>query len=279
MARLWNAYQGVSDSGSSAEPPASCSWRLEQCVTLATLFLVGSLASPAWAQDEANHSINDIHQPGGAYEEASNGVSVFLSSPRHSNSGDRGECDYNTPPHHGEEENVNGRRYNWYGGRGQYAYESFNPQSTARNLAARGYTNLVSQNTRDNGFAANRTMSENGGYDLHIVTHSNATTGCPTNTNYFLVMHRSGTTQAAARSNNLANVIGDRIDDVHPAGAARRWSAGLHELFTNSPLGTAYTELAFHDNPAGQVWMNGAAPGKTTAWRYGYAVDSFLGYP
>lgn len=70
-----------------------------------------------------------------------------------------------------------GRRWNWYAGRGQYAYEQYMPGSTARNLAARGYTNQVSRNTRDDGYLANRIQSENGGYDIHIVTHSNAVAG------------------------------------------------------------------------------------------------------
>lgn len=258
--------------------PATGCLRPQRWTVLAILLLVMSFANPASAQHNIT-SANEIHYPGGAWEEASNGIKVFLSSPRHANSGNRGECDYNSGYHYGDEENINGRRYNWHAGRGLFAYESYNPESTARNLAARGYTNLVSRNTRDDGYAANRTLSENGGYDLHIVTHSNADDGCPDNVNYLLVMHRSGTSAAATRSNILANWIGNRIDDVHPAGAAKRWAADWHELYTNNELGAAYVEIAFHDNAAGETWMNGAAQGKTTAWRYGYAIDSYLDYP
>lgn len=254
-------------------------------VVIATLGIVAAFPAGAIAQNEVT-SANEVHYPGGYAEDPSNGIKVFLSSPRHASSGNRGECDANSGHHHGDEENINGRRYNWYAGRGQYAYEAHNPSSTARNLAARGYQNLVSQNTRDNLHTQNRAMSENGGYDIHIVTHSNAPGGnvtCPHGTNYPLVIHNNGD----GISNNLSNILGDRIDDAHPAGPTVRWSDGpnspiginLGELNTAAPLGATYVEIAFHTNIAASVWMNSLGDGRKTAWRYGYAVDTYLNYP
>lgn len=204
--------------------------------------------------------------PSGSNDDSSNGVRVYLSSPRHADSGSRGEC---TNP--GHEENINGRAFGYRAANGNYLGSSYSTTSHLRNLHARGYSVRLSPNTRDNGYAANRTDSQNWGSDIHLVTHSNASGGCQSSTNYFLVMYEHASDNAV--SDKILEFTGSSVP-----GSDNTWKeTALYELETNASFGDAYVELQFHDNQARQGWMyNGA---HVAAWGYGAGVDSRLGYP
>lgn len=214
-----------------------------------------------------------------------NGYKVFLSSPRHRDSGARGEC-----LSQGREENLNGRYFNLKAAEGDYYFERADSVNPGRNLRARGYKVLVGRNTRDNGYLASRTKAENWGANVYIATHSNADPrGCGSRTNYGLVMHRDsgGTQQERYDSLKLATSIAARFDDpgIHPSGVFRNAGARSFVRFTPAELkadvsdGAAYVEIAFHTSRAGNEWLDPTGKAKTSAWRYGYAVDVALGYP
>lgn len=126
------------------------------------------------------YSTTDYISPSGSRDQSYNGYRVFLSSPRHSDSRYRGEC---LPPNYqGYEENGNGRKFNWYAANGNYRGWDYVPDSVGRNLHWRGYQVAVSANVRDDGYIANRTLSRNWGSHAHIVSHSNASSGCASGT-------------------------------------------------------------------------------------------------
>jgi hypothetical protein len=226
---------------------------------------------PAMAHDNADTSptavtsVTDRFAPWGPYDDAYNGYKVYLSSPRHTDSGQRGEC--RNP---GFEENVNGRRWNWYAANGNYIGETLASTNPSRNLHGRGYGVIVSPNTRDGGYLRNRDASRNWGSDLHIVTHTNALSGCAQYSSYLLTMWDSATDEA------LATELGRVLHGGVPGGL-QGWAANLAELSTDASRGDAYVELQFHDNPYAQKWIYSETA--NNAWRYGYAVDLYLNYP
>ena len=126
-----------------------------------------------------------------------NGVRVYLSSPRHASSGERGEC--------GWEENVNGRIFNLYAA-------DLNDQGET--LTTRGYQTRVSPNSRDDGWRLNRDESNNWGADIHIVTHTNAYVGCDNPAQYLLVMYKTGDANSVGLAERTAAA-------ARPAGARR----------------------------------------------------------
>lgn len=194
-----------------------------------------------------------------------NGYKVFLSSPRHSDSGSRGECS------NGYEENINGRRFNWYAATGDYYGETYQPDSQYRNFRARGYKVAVSQNTRDDGYIDNRETSQAWGSHVHIVTHTNARNGCPDSVEYLLTMYEHSNDEA------LAHRVGDGLNDVAPGHWNHWYNSGLAELEANRPNGDAYVEVAFHDNWNSQDWLYNES--YKSGWRYGWSVDALLNYP
>lgn len=195
-----------------------------------------------------------------------NGYKVFLSSPRHSNSGSKGECE-----NPGYEENVNGRWYNWHAATGNWYAGVKDYDAPGRNLQTRGYKVAVSRNSRDNNYANNRDVSRNWNSDIHIISHSNGTDGCPSPTQYVLTMYEHDNDE------RLAKEIGPKLDTYFP-GPLNMWQeTGLLELETNADRGDAYVELQFHDNRSRQTWLHDES--HKYAFVYGWAVDVHLDYP
>ena len=220
---------------------------------------------------------HDWFQPGSG-DDASNGFKVFLSSPRHSDSGSRGEC---TNP--GREENVNGRKFNWEAANGGYYAGSWYGKEGLANLHGRGYHVLVSKNPRDGDWIQNRDKSRSWGSDVHIVTHTNATTGCDAAGNYLLTLWNDTNDQNLAAevgpSLNTGFGVGDGVPGPGQRGKAvdiLGWTPG--ELLTNRPRGDVYVELQFHDNQSTQTWIHDDSK-RDAACLYGWAVDKHLGYP
>lgn len=198
-----------------------------------------------------------------------NGYKVYLSSPRHKDSGYRGEC--RNP---GNEENVNGRIFNWEAAQGGWNGTTMYTDGRY-SLIGRGYKVTVSKNTRDNGFLANRDASRNWGSNLHVVTHTNASSGCASSPNYLATMF--GDPDYHKYDKALATRVGAALDPVTPGTTWRNVQAGWAELGTNASRGDAYVEVQFHDNTAGQSWMYNTS--KYYAFRYGIGIDAFLGSP
>lgn len=205
---------------------------------------------------------------------SNNGVRVYLSSPRHSDSGNRGEL--------GWEENINGRHWNNYAANGNYVNGHYST-NTFRNLRVRTYAVRLSGNARDS-WVFNRDASYAWGSDVHLVTHTNAGGG-----NYLLVMYDADDPQSGL---NLASLLRDRLDPHLPGVAVAAPdvqytynSISLGELDDHSLAAPhrAFTELIFHDNAShvsylgsGWNWWGAVA---LDAWRYGRVIDEYLGYP
>lgn len=193
-----------------------------------------------------------------------NGYKVFLSSPRHADSRSRGEC--------GWEENINGRNWN---------YEAAFWTTPGGSIGYRGYDVIVSSNQRDNGFLANRTLGNNYGANVYVITHSNAAgSGCNSSqAQYILGMFRSNSQQSI----DLTNWLLWYVDPVVPNGR-NQWSCDNLAECNDGNYATyrSYIELFFHTNGGAVNWyqcctQHGAAP--LDGWRYGAAIDSLLGYP
>lgn len=231
-----------------------------------TISVAALLAGVVWAGPaSADHTVvtstfYGIHPPW-AGGQAWNGYKVFLSSPRHIDSQNRGEC--------GWEENINGREWNWEA--------AFYSNGGARNIGYRGYAVVVSGNQRDDGFVANRTEGNNYGANVYIVTHSNATSGRCNSAQYLLVMHRSGNPNSIGLKDQLISTL----DPVVPGGSNNWACDAFSECYANAPH-RAYVELFFHTNQAAVNWfqccdVHGVSIPE--GWRYGWAIDAHLGYP
>jgi hypothetical protein len=199
--------------------------------------------------------------------ETGNGTRVYLSSPRHSTSGSRGEC--------GWEENVNGRTAN------MWAATADTPSDTG--LAGRNYLVYVSANARDNGFLQNREESNNLGAQVHVPTHTNANVGCGDNAQYVLVMFKQGD----ANSSGLRDQLLATLDPVVPGGR-NSWNCfGVLAECSANAQHMAYVELFFHTNKAAADWFMGPHDGKCAqgcGWQAGGkaladAIDDHLGNP
>ncbi|MGE5102920.1 MAG: hypothetical protein ACM3SX_23280 [Deltaproteobacteria bacterium] len=195
-----------------------------------------------------------------------NGLKIYLSSPRHTDSGSRGEC--------GWEENINGRHWNYYAA-------SVNTGGGYGSFYSRTYDVTVSANSRDDLYTSNVTSANNWGADAYIVTHTNANNGCPDSASYLLVMYKSNNTNSIALKNEL-------LTDLDPAtpGGTNNWTCdnlGIYECIYVNTWYRAYVELFFHTNSSAVSWFQGngteGSGGVQDAWRYGYAIDHLWGYP
>jgi hypothetical protein len=206
-------------------------------------------------------------------DDAFNGFKIYLSSPRHSTSGNKGECD-----NPGRPENVNGRRWNFFAANGYApADTSINP---ALYIHGRGFKVQVSPNTKDNGYEANRTASENWGSDVHIITHTNATTdgspSCAGASGYF---YTAWAHDANAKDDyDLTVAIAGYLNPQVPGSWSNPRRTDLSELYRNAPKGDAYVELQMHDYQTTQTWLyNNTDLG--TARYLALAIDDYLNYP
>jgi hypothetical protein len=193
---------------------------------------------------------------------------VYLSSPRHSSSGSRGEC--------GWEENVNGRTANMWAATAD--------TSSYQGLAGRSYLVYVSANARDDGYLLNRQESNNVGAQVHVPTHTNANgAGCGDAAQYVLVMFKEGD----ANSTGLRDQLLAKLDPVVP-GHGNSWNClGVLAECSANAAHVAYVELFFHTNKAATDWFMGPHDGKcaeTCGWQAGGrgladAIDDHLGNP
>ena len=253
------------------DAPRMFGFARRQGVLLVAALIVGCLigASPTAASHTIITSTDWTYSPYGAANEEM----VYLSAPRHTSSGNRGEL--------GWEENINGRHWNFYAATGDYMLGSPST-SLYRNLRTRGYYVRVSANARDGGYMDNLNASNNWGATVHITTHTNAGGG-----NYMLIMVDNDT--ATAMDRELQTQMDLRVGSVVPGTEVLATDGGpytnginLAELSAAADS-TVYVELIFHDNQSHVDWLGSGsdwgASVKYHAWRYGYAVDVALGYP
>jgi hypothetical protein len=211
------------------------------------------------------HGISDVSETFEPRGVPWNGVKVYLSSPRHASSGERGEC--------GWEENINGRIFNLYAA-------DLSDSETLGTLTTRGYETRVSPNSRDDGWRLNRDESNNWGATVHIVTHTNAFEGCDNAAQYLLVMFKSGDANSIDLKDDLLQQLNPQVP-----GGQNSWNCdNLGECGANAAH-IAYIELFFHTNQAATDWFIGpgsdpqARGGMDASPYLGLALDEHLGYP
>lgn len=268
--------------GRSIDPARGNPGRLWRAALTCSLVAAPWVATgPAHAHDDSdtwpNGIVNsaDYFAPAGTADDPFNGFKVYLSSPRHSNSGSKLEC---TNP--GREENINGRRWNWWAANG-HEHGELTPNNPANSLHGRGFKVQVSPNLRDGGYAANRTASQNWGSDVHIITHTNGTTDPPepacTGVSGPLVTiweHNSG----AYDDYDLILALGSNLNPIIPDAWTKPQITNLWELERQAPRGDGYVELQFHDYQPTQTWLYNNTEMAQTKY-YGVAIDDYLNYP
>lgn len=234
--------------------------RLAAAVAIAAMFLV---TGPAAVADY-------VYRPYGTW----NGAKIYLSPARHSDTGHRGEC-------RRQSENEMAFRTARRATNGRYYGDSYQPDSPWRNLRSRGY--LVRIGT---GSVSSAVRNSNAwGAHLHIPIHSNADVAgrcARTNAGRFgtVVIYKS---YGSSGGQGLARAIGERVGPASPgtrdyichnSSSCTRFNC-LAEL-CNTRARAAYLEAEFH------TWNRGVDFVRKSywwAWRLGWAVDRFLGYP
>lgn len=207
-----------------------------------------------------------------------NGKKVYLSPARHSDAGGRGECtgangmgNYN--------ENTAAYRFAYYAASGNYVGSAVST-SEGRNLRTRGYKVRIGRGTVSSAIQ----NSNAWGATVHIPIHSNARNERCGNTNAashgtVVIYHSYGESGGQGLSDFLKQTVGvsspgsnDFI--CHNSSDCTAYSC-LGEL-CNTTAKAAYLEREFHSWNQGAKWMQ---TDQFNAWRLGWAVDRFLGYP
>lgn len=254
-------------------------------VVVVGLLLVGVAAGFLVARPVASEAADLEYSAIGTW----NGKKIYLSPATHSNSGDRGECG---PAW--QHENYNGFWASWAAANSVYYKDVLNQTSSGRNLRVRGYNVRIGQDSN----SVKISNSNAWGSTLHIPVHSNSYTGWPANpTAAECAGSDPGGTHVLWWSNNghslsiyLANWIGrygpatwgpyespgtndrDDCDNKIPLCTS---IYGLGEL-TQTVAVAGYVELEFHSSQDGAAWLKVE---HIWAWRFGPAIDGYLGYP
>ena len=239
-------------------------------------FIVGS--GPTASAGHTEYTFETSTYDAGAFDDdrdGFNGMKVYLSSPRHTDSGSRGEL--------GWDENINGRLWNTTAAQSSLLAGS-ETTSRFRNIGARGYNVKVSGNARDGAIVANVREANNWGADVYVTSHTNAGGG-----DYFLTMtDQNGSTLDRALRASMATHLGESVPtgtSVRQATDAGPFTNGrnLAELgASNAASYVVYNEVIFHDNAEHVTWFGAEGDDLRVtfnAWRYGWAVDMALGYP
>lgn len=247
---------------------------------LATLVLSPSASTGIGEPGSDPRGITSFDETYGPLDgKAWNGVKVYLSSARHADSGQRGEC---MP---GFEENVNSRYWNYWAAHSDFYGETLQPFSEYRNLRSRGYQVVVSANDRPvpdgRGAQLNRDASNNWGADVHLVSHTNATRlGCQ----QFIPINGTEVISHLGNANGLAlrDALVTRLDPALPGNTIATQSVQLGEIDPAQTFAPhkAYVELIHHTDPGSQEFFSSnqtRIPART--WRYGWAVDTILNSP
>jgi hypothetical protein len=253
-------------------PKGAVQARLVQLAIVAVTLT--TIISPAGA---SHTTITPNDATFGARTSPDNGKRVYLSSPRHDDSGDKGEL--------GWDENINGRHWNYYAATGNWQNGGWN-SGPFRSIRDRGYRVKVSANSeipvQQEGWRINRDASDNWGADVHLVTHTNGGGG-----DYFLVMVDDATNTALDRDlrAKLDLYVGDKVpgpDKSKTDNSPYSNNKNLGELRADAPY-NVYVEIIFHDTQSMVDWFgsgnNWGQSVKFDAWRYGLAIDKSLGYP
>lgn len=182
---------------------------------------------------------------------------------------------YLSQAHVGGADNTGCDNYSERSGSADLSWEAAN--GAGLDLRARGYQ--VRVGTSD--FVTNKNSSNNWGADYHIPLHSNASASwnCSTsapltwNASGTIVMHYPGSTHGSG----MAASIVSRVGPASPGkGQDKTVSSTCCTEITQTSAYAAYMESGYHTFRRDVDWLRDE---DSWAWRIGYAVDSYLGYP
>ncbi|HSN89431.1 MAG TPA: hypothetical protein VL025_21890 [Thermoanaerobaculia bacterium] len=168
----------------------------------------------------------------------------------------------------------------WDAANGSYYNDVYDPNSTGRNLLARGYRVRIGRGTIQTAID----NSNAWGADLHIPIHSNADVAgqCSrTDASRFgtVVIYWSTSTNGQALASQLRSTVGASSPGTsdstcyNPGHPCTQITLG--ELrYTNAVA--AYLETEFHTWTTGYNWVYNSP---VWAWRIGWGVDNHLNYP
>ncbi len=206
-----------------------------------------------------------------------NGYKVYLSPAYHTSvAGARGECGSNTERLMAQD-NVYDAAVGGSSSRGEY-----------QNLITRGYMVRIGYS----GPTTNKNSSNSWGSDLHIPVHSNgyggsgrpggcsttSTTGTGARIIWVSSSGESFATKIASSLSGATPGTPDKECDINK-GECTSYRCGTYPVLTelcNTSAVAAYSEVEFHDWNSGITFLHDHY---NWAWRFGWAVDSYLGYP
>jgi len=208
-----------------------------------------------------------------------NNKKVYLSPAVHSDTGARGECG-GVAGWGNLDENYAALRFAYYAATGPYIGERLRFDSQYRNLRTRGYKVRIGRGTLNSAIS----NSNAWGADIHIPIHSNAR---PENCDdarverhgTHIIFQSYGDTGGEGLAEQLLTTIGGASPGTNDLTCHN--SSGC-TLFTclgelcRTVAKSAYLEREFHSWNIGTRWME---KDQFHAWRLGWAVDKFLGYP
>ncbi|GLS28115.1 hypothetical protein [Marinibactrum halimedae] len=207
-----------------------------------------------------------------------NGKKVYLSPARHSDAGSRGECS-GTNGMGSLNENTAAYRYAYYAATGNYVGNDIST-SPYRNLRSRGYKIRIGRGTISSAIA----NSNAWGATVHIPIHSNARPETCGDTRVerhgtHVIYQSYGATGGEGLSGFIKETVGvssPGTNDLicHNSSDCTAFNC-LGELCRTSAK-AAYLEREFHTWNRGAKWIE---TDQYHAWRLGWAVDQFLGYP
>lgn len=207
-----------------------------------------------------------------------NGKKVYLSPARHSDAGSRGEC-VGSNGLGNLNENTAAYRFAYYAGSGNYIGQRVST-SQYRNLRARGYKVRIGRGTVSSAIS----NSNAWGATVHIPIHSNARSENCSNSDAsrhgtHIIFKSYGDTGGEGLSNQLKYTVGQSSPGTNDLVCHNSSSCTLFNCLgelCSTRAKAAYLEREFHTWNKGAKWMS---TDQYNAWRVGWAVDRFLGYP
>lgn len=144
------------------------------------------------------------------------------------------------------------------------------------NLVERGYKVRIGTGS----YTTNVTSSNNWGSNYHIPLHSNAGVwDCTYPFDYYaastgtVVMYYSTSTHGKGMSESFRVRVGEQASPGKTD--VKRYNNGLYEIYATNAY-AVYLESGYHTFKPDKDWILGE---ENWAWRIGYSIDAYLGYP
>jgi len=251
-------------------PRVSPSFESIKLVLAFCIVLVGLTQTPG-----ALAASDYVYEPFSAW----NGKKVYLSPARHSDAGDRGECQGRNGM--GDlDENTAALLFALYATAGDWIGEVRNPTSQYRNLRSRGYKVRIGRGTVASAIKNSNAWAST----VHIPIHSNARPEDCKNTDAkkhgtHVIYKSYGESGGQGLSDHMKYTIGRSSPGTNDLICHNSSNCTLFNCLgelCKTKAKAAYLEREFHTWNKGAAWLK---KDYANAWRLGWAIDLFLGYP